>query len=289
MLLADKRRSDGFSMIELVVVVGIIAVTLSLLLPAIGATREHANQISCLGKLRSISQAASLHLLTHDGYLPATGHHWDLAGGQLDPKGLGDSEGRRYDYFIDGETRRPVPITAAFALAMDLSVRTDSRENLMQDLERPEMIEAFHCPSQVKSMRGISQIGPGWISPLEYSSYIFNEAVMGRREIRPGRSLPICGNVVRVSHPTQVFLAADGNPRGGLEGEIIDIPNSDDHETLSSFVELTTWGPQFARGHLDYVRHGYRINVVYLDGHAETLYMTDGSLQSVGVSQGIYD
>jgi prepilin-type processing-associated H-X9-DG protein len=97
------------------------------------------------------------------------------------------------------------------------------------------------------------------------------------------------GNVAKVRHSSQVFLAADGRPRGGVEGEVILIPNTDDHETLGTFVERANWGPEFARGHLDYPRHGYRINVIFVDAHAETIYMTDGGLQSIGVSQGIYD
>jgi prepilin-type processing-associated H-X9-DG protein len=138
-------------------------------------------------------------------------------------------------------------------------------------------------------MLGLSQIGPGWISPKEYSSYVFNEALMGRREYRSNRSDPILGNIAKVRHSSQVFLAADGLPRGRIEGEVILIPNFDDHETLSSFIELATWGPEAARGHMDYERHGYRINVVFVDGHGETIYMTDSALRAVGVSEGIYD
>ena len=172
---------------------------------------------------------------------------------------------------------------------MGLDIRRDSRANLEADLNREDLRDRFRCPSQIEPIRGISQIGPGWVSPREYSSYVFNEALLGRREFLPNRSDPILGNVAKVKRSSQVFLAADGRPRGGLEGEVLVISNMDDHDTLSSFVEHIYWGPEFARGHLDYPRHGYRINVVFLDGHAETLYMTDGGLRAIGVSQGIYD
>lgn len=284
-----RPAPQGFSLVELLVVVGIIAMLIAILIPALAASREQALRVKCLATLRGISQAADLHVLVHRGYLPAAGHHWDLTGGELDPKGLDDEQATRYTYFLDGGTRRPVPVTAALALEMDVQVRTDSRANLEEDLGRADLRDRFHCPSQVEPMRGVSQIGPGWVSPLEYSSYVFNEALMGRREFRPGRSDPILGHVVRVKDPSRVFLAADGRPRGGTDGEVIAIPNTNDHETLSSFVELTTWGPEAARGHLDYQRHGYRINVVFLDGHASTIYMTDGGLREIGVSDGIYD
>ena len=278
----------GFSLVELLVVIGIVTVLISILLPALSGARERARQVKCLATLRGIAQAAELHTMSHSGYLPAAGHHWDLIDGQLDPKGLGDEQARRYTYYNDDGTRRPVPVTVALALQMGIDVRRDNRSTLEEDLKRSDLRERFHCPSQAEPMRGRSQIGPGWVSPLEYSSYFFNEALMGRRELQPDRSDPVQGNVAKVKRSTQVFLAADGLPRGGREGEVILIPNIDDHETLGSFVERANWGPEFARGHLDYRRHGYRINVVFVDGHAETLDMTDGGLRAIGVSKGIY-
>lgn len=284
-----KRNSKAFTLVELIVVIGIIALLIAILLPSLRIARQRALQVQCLAKLSGISQAAQIHVLDHHGYLPAAGHHWNLVGDELDPKGLGDELATHYTYYEDEGIKRPVPITVALALAMGLKIHTDSRQALAQDLQREDLRERFHCPAQEVVLRGLSQIGPGWISPHEYSSYVFNEALMGRREYQPNRSDPILGNVAKVKHPSQVFLAADGRPRGNVDGEVILIPNASDHETLSSFVELTVWGPEAARGHLDYVRHGYRMNIVYLDGHAETIYMTDDNLRNVGVSQGIYD
>lgn len=283
-----RHTHSGFSLLELLVVIGIIAILISILLPALSAARERANQVKCLAILRGISQAAQLHLLEHHGYLPATGHHWNLIGGELNPKGLGDEQRLKYDYCEDAGVRRPVPITVAFAMALGLEIRLDTRRHLEEDLTLSHLRRLFTCPSQREQMRGISQIGPGWTSPREYSSYIFNEALMGRREFKPDRSDPICGQITKVKRSTDVFLAADGRPRGNVEGEVIAIPNATDDDTLSSFVELTTWGPDAARGHLDYKRHGYRMNIAFVDGHVETLYMTDGGLQKVGVSSGIY-
>jgi prepilin-type processing-associated H-X9-DG protein len=285
----SHHRTRAFSLVELLVVLGIIGFLIALLLPSLAGARESARRVKCLATLRGISQAAELHVIAHGGYLPAAGHHWDLIGDQLDPRGLGDEAARRYTYYTDDGTPRPAPITVALGIQMGVGLRTDSRANLEEDLQRDDLRERFRCPSQTEPMRGRSQVGPGFTSPLEYSSYVFNEALMGRREFRPGRSDPILGHVARVRRPTDVFLAADGRPRGGFDGQVIVVPNTDDHETLGTFVERAYWGPEFARGHLDYPRHGYRINVVFVDGHADTLDMTDGGLRSIGVSEGIYN
>src|SRR6185437_8236963 len=134
-----KPARSAFSLVELLVVIGIIALLIAILLPALSAAREHAQRLKCLATLRGISQAADLHVLSHQGYLPAAGHHWDLMGGELDPKGLGDDQAVRYTYYQDGDTRRPAPITAALGIQMGVEIRLDSRANLEADLQREDL------------------------------------------------------------------------------------------------------------------------------------------------------
>src|SRR5215212_5608698 len=93
-----RSRPHGFSLVELLVVIGIIGLLIAILLPALSGARENARRVKCLATLRGISQAGELHVLNHNGYLPPAGHHWDLVGGQLDPKGLGDEQAKRYSY-----------------------------------------------------------------------------------------------------------------------------------------------------------------------------------------------
>ena len=282
------RRSAGFSLVELITVIGIIGILIALLMPTINSSRERANQLKCLATLRSIGQAAELHVATHNGFLPAAGHHWEPTGGRLDPAGLDDRDARRYTYFIDDCIRRPVPITVAFALAMGHPVRTESRATLESELQRADFQALFRWPSQAEVPPGISQAEdrPGWGSPNEYSSYIFNEAVMGRREVRPGRSKPIMGHITKVRRPSMVFLAADGLPRKPGPNWLM-IPNGSDHDT--TFIETVSWGSAAARSHFDLPRHGYRMNVLFLDGHAESSLLTDDALDGIGLSAGIYD
>src|SRR5689334_23606945 len=96
---APRPWASGFSLVELLVVIGITGMLIAILLPALSGARERARQVKCLATLRGISQAAELHILSHGGYLPAAGHHWNLIGDQLDPKGLGDDQARRYTYY----------------------------------------------------------------------------------------------------------------------------------------------------------------------------------------------
>lgn len=60
----------GFTLVELLVVIGIIALLLALLLPSLGAARASAMSVNCLSNLRQMSTAAVMYANANDGMLP---------------------------------------------------------------------------------------------------------------------------------------------------------------------------------------------------------------------------
>ena len=65
-----SRKARGFTLVELLVVIGIIALLISILLPSLQKAREAAKNAVCLSNLRGLGQAVFIYQTMNKGWFP---------------------------------------------------------------------------------------------------------------------------------------------------------------------------------------------------------------------------
>jgi prepilin-type N-terminal cleavage/methylation domain-containing protein/prepilin-type processing-associated H-X9-DG protein len=69
-----KRRTAGFTLVELLVVIALISLLASLLLPALSRAKSRAKAIQCLSQMRQVGVATILYADDFAGQLPRSTH-----------------------------------------------------------------------------------------------------------------------------------------------------------------------------------------------------------------------
>ena len=298
--------AGGFTLVELLVVLGIITLLIALLLPAVVRSQQQAARVACLARLQQIGHAQQQFAAEHLNHLPTGG--WNYAdkwpdsqnNGQSSnsahsatPQGLHDSAEKNFVYYTDNDIKRPVPITAALAQYLQVKVDLSSRAALIESLNGDAMKAMFRCPalSAKQDLSGLTQRddADGWMAPVEFSSYVFNEAALGMRSPQDTKgNIPPMADLARIRNSSTVMFAMDGRPRDQDKDNWLMVFDKSPTDTLYDFQQNTLeggWGKQT----FDHERHQGMMNVLFLDGHAEEIQMTPGDLKTVGVSKGLYN
>jgi prepilin-type N-terminal cleavage/methylation domain-containing protein/prepilin-type processing-associated H-X9-DG protein len=136
-------RSNAFTLVELLVVIGIIALLISILLPALNMARKQSDRVKCLSNMRQIGTGYFQYSIDNHGWWPVMRWRWYITPGVGREKRWHDMIGK---YLVGGVgTRIGNTITTG-----DLNVTGTQDATVERQMWSPEIIDGnnalWGCP-----------------------------------------------------------------------------------------------------------------------------------------------
>jgi len=251
-----KDKREGFTLVELLVVIGIISMLIAILLPALAKARSAAQAIACGSNLRQVGLSEMQYAQDFQGWIGVSylwngaGYYWDrfLTGG--DSPGSG-----RPDYLVGGVylSNRDILLCPAF---YPNSFWTMSSP--------PEQYYGFNTAS-LDGIGGPPSCDGGqrYASASTYAPGIFWRFMPQARGYRDPAQAPnyplLFGRLNAASRPSEHVLMADSVRR---------FNSPPDQAAYVSPLSLPGNGTNDRQIHL---RHSNSANLLFCDGHVERI------------------
>lgn len=151
----DVSDSGGFSLVEILVVMAVMAALVALLFPMLGKVRERSATARCVGQLKTVVLAAMLFSGDHDGSFPASVYwnsRFDKEGelGIREYLGFAEREARGADTVLTCPSLQATHPTSGYAFNHNYAInryatagRPDSRYQKMTAVTEPAAMAFF--------------------------------------------------------------------------------------------------------------------------------------------------
>jgi prepilin-type N-terminal cleavage/methylation domain-containing protein/prepilin-type processing-associated H-X9-DG protein len=269
-------RPRGFTLVELLVVIGIIAVLVGILLPALNRAREQANTTQCLSNLRQIGTAIT-------NYASDTGG-W-LVPGRYDattyPGNPGAAELENWATILVNGKYLPTPPQV-------ISVNTAWQDSSFGT-------SVFRCPTGMNNRGDISGM-PTPKTPIDPMGSVFTRLLSASSGVRVDTWYGINGwTATPTSSEANAFARwpfTDMPVQGsGLQQKLHRLTDFKNNAELVLVFDGYYWAQQDAENVNCRHNNWSQCNLLMADGHAQTIGLIDltGGVTNAKITQAMYN